>query len=69
MYFYILPQYVILYHSTIFKTIDNSLTANTDIIKMKTDIVLTDKNGNIIEIKVPRPEYRPEIFSCKNGDD
>ena len=32
---------------------------------MKTDIVLTDKNGNIIEVKVPRPEY----FHGKNGDD
>ena len=30
---------------------------------MKTDIVLTDKNGNIIEVNVPQPEYFPEIFS------
>jgi len=34
-----------------------------DIVKMKTDVTLRDKNGNIIEIKVPRPEYSSEIFS------
>lgn len=47
----------------IFKTLNGEINDDTDIIKMKTDIILTDKNGNIIEIKVPRPEYSSEIFS------
>lgn len=38
---------------------------NTDIIKMKIDTNIRDKNGNLIEIKVPRPEYSSEIFSLK----
>lgn len=46
----------------IFRTITNDID-DADIIKMKTDIVLRDKNGNIIEINVPRPEYSSEIFS------
>lgn len=49
----------------IFRTITDEIDDDTDIIKMKTDIVLTDKNGNIIEVKVSRPEYFPEIFSWK----
>lgn len=28
-----------------------------DIIQMKTDIVLTDKDGKFIEVKMPEPEY------------
>lgn len=28
-----------------------------DIIQMKTDIVLTDKDGKFIDVKVPEPEY------------
>lgn len=28
-----------------------------DIIQMKTDIELTDKHGNVIEVKTPKPEY------------
>ena len=36
---------------------------DSDLIKMKTDIQLTDGMGNPIEIKVPQPEYRSEIFS------
>lgn len=28
-----------------------------DIIQMNTDIVLTDKDGKFIEVKVPEPEY------------
>lgn len=36
---------------------------DSDLIKMKTDIQLTDRMGNPIEIKVPKPEYRSEIFS------
>ena len=52
----------------IFQTFDSS-DEGIDIIKMKTDIVLTDKSGNIIEIKAPRPEYSSEIFSQKKGDD
>lgn len=50
----------------IFKTFQSDLDDEIDIIKMKTDIVLRDKNGNIIEIKVPRPEYISEIFSLEN---
>lgn len=45
-----------------FKT-SKSIVDTKDIIIFETDIVLTDKNGNIIEIKVPRPEYSSEIFS------
>lgn len=41
----------------IFKTINSSVDEGIDIIKMKTDIVLTDRNGNNIGIKVPRLEY------------
>lgn len=51
------------HHSMIFQTFDSSDDEGIDIIKMKTDIVLTDKSGNIIEIKAPRPEYSSEIFS------
>ena len=29
----------------------------TDIIKMETDIVLTDKEGNVIKVETPQPEY------------
>ncbi len=36
---------------------------DSDLIKMKTDIQLTDRMGSPIEIKVPRPEYSSEIFS------
>lgn len=36
---------------------------DSDLIKMETDIHLTDRMGNSIEIKVPRPEYSSEIFS------
>lgn len=36
---------------------------DSDLIKMKTDIKLTDRMGNPIGIKVPRPEYNSEIFS------
>lgn len=36
---------------------------NDDIIKIKIDNVLKDKNGYIIKIKVPKPEYSSEIFS------
>lgn len=28
-----------------------------DIIQMKTDIILKDRKGNIIEIYTPKPEY------------
>lgn len=28
-----------------------------DIIQMNTDIVLTDKDGKLIEVKTPEPEY------------
>lgn len=47
----------------IFKTKNKEFNDDMDIVKMKTDVTLIDKNGNIIEIKVPRPEYSSEIFS------
>lgn len=34
---------------------DNSV--DDDIIKIKNDIILKDRNGNIIEIYTPKPEY------------
>ena len=45
---------------------NNSTDYDTDIIKMEIETNLKDKNGNIIEIKVPNPEYRPERFSLEN---
>lgn len=30
---------------------------NSDVIQMKSDIVLRDKEGKVIDIKVPEPEY------------
>lgn len=38
---------------------------NSDVIQMKSDIVLTDKEGKVIDVKTPRPEYMPEIFLWK----
>lgn len=35
---------------------------NSDIIQMKSDIVLRDKEGKVIDVKVPEPEYSSEIF-------
>lgn len=32
----------------------------TDIIKMETNIVLTDKDGNIIKVETPPPEIYEE---------
>lgn len=45
------------------KKIINESTFDTDIIQMVLDPIIIDKDGNKIEIKVPRPEYMPEIFS------
>lgn len=42
---------------------NDSIDNDIDIIKMEMDTQLKDKNANVIEIKVPKPEYRPEIFS------
>ncbi len=42
---------------------DNNM--DSDLIKMESDIRLTDKEGSPIEAKVPRPEYIPEIFFTK----
>ena len=33
-----------------------------DIIQMKTNLLLTDKNGKFIEVKVPEPEYIHSIW-------
>lgn len=38
---------------------------NLDIIQMKSDIVLRDKEGKVIDVKVPEPEYMCEIFSTQ----
>lgn len=35
---------------------------NNDIIKMNTNINITDSNGNPIQIDTPRPEYITETF-------
>ncbi len=39
---------------------------DSDLIKIESDIRLTDKEGNPIEVKVPEPEYIPEVFFIKN---
>lgn len=36
---------------------------DSDLIKMKSDIHLTDKEGNPIEVKSIQPEYISDIFS------
>lgn len=36
---------------------------DSDLIKIKSDIRLTDKMGNLIAVRVPEPEYSSEIFS------
>lgn len=36
---------------------------NSDVIQMKSDIVLRVKEGKVIDVKVPEPEYMYEIFS------
>lgn len=39
------------------------LANNPDLIQMDTNISLTDGYGNVIEVKVPKPEYvRDSIF-------
>lgn len=51
--------------------------SDKDIIKMDTDIHLTDKNGEPIQVTTPQPEYIAEAFnfkpkmssSKKSGDD
>ncbi len=35
----------------------SNIDANVDLIKMRTDISLTDKDEKFIEVKVPKPEY------------
>ena len=35
---------------------------NNDIIKMNTNTTITDSNGQLIQIKVPQPEYITETF-------
>ncbi len=40
---------------------DNNM--DSDLIKMESDIYLTDKEGNTIEVKSIRPEYISDIFS------
>lgn len=43
-------------------TMDIKECGSSDIIQMKTDIVLTDKAGKVINVKTPEPEYLCEIF-------
>lgn len=38
---------------------------STDVIQMKSDIVLRDKEGKVIDVKVPEPEYMYEIFATQ----
>lgn len=38
---------------------------NSDVIQMKSDIVLRDKEGKVIDVKVPEPEYMYEIFGSQ----
>lgn len=40
---------------------------NNDIIKMNTDITMTDSNGQPIQIKVPQPEYITETFDMHSN--
>lgn len=39
--------------------------SDEDIIKMNTDINLTDINGNPIQVTTPQPEYITETFNFK----
>lgn len=41
--------------------------SDDDIIKMNTDINLTDINGNPIQVTTPQPEYITETFNFKPG--
>lgn len=38
---------------------------NSDVIQIKSDIVLRDKEGKVIDVKVPEPEYMSEIFGTQ----
>lgn len=40
--------------------------ADEEIIKMNTDIKLTDANGNPISVTTPPPEYITETFNFKS---
>lgn len=42
--------------------LNNKDVNTTDIIKMKTDIVLRDKEGNIIKVETPPPEVYEETI-------
>ncbi len=44
----------------------NEHNIDSDLIKVKSDIHLTGKEDNPIEVKVPEPEYIPEIFFTKS---
>lgn len=43
----------------------SNIDANVDLIKMRTDISLTDKMGNPIDVRVPEPEYMYEMFNAQ----
>lgn len=47
----------------IFKTKNSNICNNIDTIKIKTGIILTDKNDNAINIETLPPKYKSEIFS------
>lgn len=40
---------------------------SNDIIKMNTNTIVTDSNGQSIQIKVPQPEYITETFSMHSN--
>ena len=42
--------------------LNNKDVNTTDIIKMKTNIVLRDKEGNIINVETPKPEVYEETI-------
>ena len=43
------------------------MMADNDIIKINTDIKLTDSNGNSIPVVTPQPEYMVETFSFNSS--
>lgn len=45
------------------KTNSNQKKEITDDIKIKTDIILTDKTKNKIKVYTPQSEYQTEFFS------
>lgn len=57
-----------MYNKFISKEVRLMSDENNDIIKMNTDINLTDCNGNPIQIETPRPEYITETFDFHSNN-